>query len=127
MQCSNHLLQIQIHLGSYSHLTLVSDWLTALAVDWLRARQIKNLFSDTSQSEAMINVDPRVSVDFTCKYTADYTTEQASVATSPDNVTKHLMSQGMFAYSLKAGFIIFYSDSFINFMVASSFLPRYYG
>lgn len=60
-----------------------------------------NSLSETSQSEAMINVDPRVSVDFTCKYTADYTTEQASVATSPDNVTKHLMSQGMFAYSLK--------------------------
>ena len=55
----------------------------------------------------MINTDPRVSVDFTCKYTADYTTTQAAVATSPDNVTKHLMSQGMFAYSLKAGFIIF--------------------
>ena len=56
----------------------------------------------------MINTDPRVSVDFTCKYTADYTTEQASVATSPDNVTKHLMSQGMFAYSLKAGLKIFF-------------------
>ena len=54
----------------------------------------------------MINTDPRVSVDFTCKYTADYTTEQASVATSPDSVTKHLMSQGMFAYSLQAGFQI---------------------
>ena len=57
----------------------------------------------------MINTDPRVSVDFTCKFTADYTTQQAAVATSPDSVTKHLMSQGMFAYSLQAGFEIYRS------------------
>lgn len=55
----------------------------------------------TSQNSAMINFDPRVSVDFTCKYTADYTTEEAGVQSSPDSVTKHLISNGLFAYSLK--------------------------
>ena len=73
----------------------------------------------------MINTDPRVSVDFTCKYTADYTTEQASVATSPDNVTKHLMSQGMFAYSLKAGLKIFFLQFYSYVFKQKSFGQNY--
>jgi len=53
-----------------------------------------------SQFLALISNAPRVSIDFKCRYTQEYTTDSSAVATSPDDVTENLVSTGRFAYSL---------------------------
>merc|ERR1712227_537126 len=53
-----------------------------------------------SQFLALISSSPRVSIDFKCRYTQEYTTDSSAVATSPDDVTENLVSTGRFAYSL---------------------------
>jgi len=59
-----------------------------------------NDLGDTG-TNALVNFDPRVSVDFTCEYTADYVTDSAEVTTNPDEVTNNLQSTGVFGYALK--------------------------
>jgi hypothetical protein len=59
-----------------------------------------NGLGDTG-TNALVNFDPRVSVDFTCEYTADYVTDSAEVTTNPDEVTNNLQSTGFFGYALK--------------------------
>lgn len=64
------------------------------------ANQQINALGQTG-TKAMVNFDPRVSVDFTCEYTADYVTDSAEVTTNPDEVSNNLQSTGVFGYALK--------------------------
>lgn len=64
------------------------------------ANQQTNALGNTG-TNALVNFDPRVSVDFTCEYTADYVTDSAEVTTNPDEVTNNLQSTGVFGYALK--------------------------
>merc|ERR1719197_2318546 len=51
--------------------------------------------------DSMINFDPRVSIDFTCEYTADYVTDSSGVTTTSDEISNDLSSSGQFGYSLR--------------------------
>jgi len=51
--------------------------------------------------DSMINFDPRVSIDFTCEYTADYVTDSSGVTTTSDDISNDLSSSGQFGYSLR--------------------------
>merc|ERR1712176_1408456 len=70
-----------------------------ISTDFDSVQQV-NLLGNTGPN-ALINYDPRVSVDFTCEYTADYVTDNAEVTTNPDEVTNNLKSTGVFGYALK--------------------------
>lgn len=70
-----------------------------VSTDFSSTTQINPL--GNSGSNAMVNFDPRVSVDFTCEYTADYTTNIANVEAKPDEVESSLDGKGVFGYSLK--------------------------
>ena len=49
----------------------------------------------------LISREPRVSIDFKCQYTSDYTTDNAAVETASDDVSNNLLGNGKFGFSLE--------------------------